>query len=220
MIFYNSFPQTPVCRRVRALVLAPVLLLLAGLVVSAQGQSGQQRPVARLIATADHAPQLGNTRARGVLVRDETYAAPARARNAVSMAAAATSEERRAFDLINHARRQAGQPPLVWDAELSRMARLHSESMARQSFFGHEGPDGRDTVARARALGLRGWGALAENLAYNQGFDDPAAFAVERWLKSVKHRENVMRGAFNATGIGVARSADGRVYFTQVFAAR
>ncbi|HEX8069980.1 MAG TPA: CAP domain-containing protein [Pyrinomonadaceae bacterium] len=220
MIFYNSFPQTPVCRRVRALYAAPVLLLLAA--VAAHGQSGQQRPVARLIATADHAPQVASARARTHLVDDEIgIAAPARARAVVSAAAAgASSEERRAFELINAARRQAGEPPLQWDAELQRMARQHSESMARQNFFGHAGPDGRDTEARARALGLRGWGALAENLAYNQGFDDPAGFAVERWLKSVKHRENVMRAGFNATGIGVARGADGRVYFTQVFAAR
>jgi hypothetical protein len=55
MKFYNSFPQTPVCGRARIALLLPCLLLGSGLVTSAVGQTNQTRPVARLIASANHA---------------------------------------------------------------------------------------------------------------------------------------------------------------------
>ena len=132
----------------------------------------------------------------------------------------ATSDERRAFDLINAKRRERGESSLVWDAELTRMARLHSESMARQNFFDHTNPQGENMTMRARACGVCGWSAIAENLAYNSGYDDPAAFAVQRWMTSPKHRANMLREGFTHSGVGVARAADGRVFFTQVFVTR
>ena len=113
-----------------------------------------------------------------------------------------------------------GEQPLVWDEDLNRMARLHSQNMARQNFFDHTGPDGQDTLMRARACGIRQWSALGENITYNQGFDDPAAFAVERWINSAKHRDNILRADFTHSGVGVAEAADGRIYFTQVFLTR
>jgi uncharacterized protein YkwD len=137
-----------------------------------------------------------------------------------SLAASASSLERRAFDLINAQRSANGEPPLVWDAELCRMARVHSENMAHMDFFDHTGPDGRGMVERAHGSNVRGWSALAENIAYNQGFDDPAAFAVERWMRSSKHRDNILNANFTRSAIGIARSADGRVFLTQVFIAR
>ena len=212
----NSFPQTPVCWRARITLPLSCLLLIAGLVLNAHAQSNQKRPVARLIASANHAVSpIETTRSRPVAARTNTSAYAASPTPAM-----ATTDERRVFELINQTRRAQGYAPLVWDAEAARMARQHSEDMARMNYLAHEGPDGRNAVMRARALGLAGWGALAENIAYNQGFDDPAGFAVERWLKSEKHRENIMRAGFTHTGLGVARAADGRIYFTQVFVAR
>ena len=45
----------------------------------------------------------------------------------------ATTIERRAFERTNEERLKAGLAPLVWDADLCRMARIHSESMARMN---------------------------------------------------------------------------------------
>jgi uncharacterized protein YkwD len=214
----NSFPQTLVYRRARFVLPLSCLLLISGLVANAQAQSSQSRPVARLIASANHAI------ASDTITRPRTTAtfAPARA-NAHAVAPApmvATSDERRIFDLVNQARRAQGYAPLMWDAEAARIAREHSADMARNGYLAHESSDGRTLVMRAHAQGLAGWSAVAENIAYNQGFDDPDAFAVERWLKSEKHRENIMRAGFTHTGLGIARSSDGRIYFTQVFVAR
>ncbi len=194
------------------------------------------RPVARLIGSirpsttttisrtdADAAPV---TRPRATLSASNSkpvansLTAPVRVAAAAASMIVATSDERRAFDMINEQRIANNEQPFVWDAELTRMARIHSENMATQNFFNHVGPDGQDTVARAHACEIYGWHALGENIAYNQGFDDPAAFAVERWMKSTKHRTNILNNQFSHAGLGVARAADGRIFFTQVFAAR
>jgi uncharacterized protein YkwD len=130
------------------------------------------------------------------------------------------SLEVRAFELINEIRKEKGMTELVWDSELLKMAHLHSENMAEKEFFSHEGPDGSTLVKRARHCKVQGWKALGENIAYNLGYSDPAGFAVERWMGSEGHRLNLLRSAFTHTAIGVAIGRDGRVLFTQVFAAR
>jgi uncharacterized protein YkwD len=183
-----------------------------------EAQSANAHPVARLIATTSAAPHSEaittsascNMRARYVTASG----------SASSVNFTATSQERRAFDLINRERASRGEAALMWDGELARMARQHSENMARDNFLSHTDREGRDTPARAVACGVCGWRALAENIAYNQGFDDPVAFAVERWMGSDKHRDNILRAGFTHAGLGIAKAADGSVYFTQVFVTR
>lgn len=176
------------------------------------------RPVARLISSSD-SNVVSRTRTRLIAstrVGSATSVSPA----PVAVGVSATGEENRLIDLINAQRRARGESALVLDGELMRIARLHSQNMARSGVLDHVGTDGLDVVGRARAVGMRGWSALGENIAYNQNFDDPAAFAVERWMLSSKHRDNILDSMFTHTGLGVARSADGRVFFTQVFMTR
>jgi uncharacterized protein YkwD len=135
-------------------------------------------------------------------------------------AVAITSDERRTFDLVNAERARRGLRPLTLDGELMRVARYHSENMASHGRLGHVDRDGLDISGRAELLGLHGWRALGENIAYNQGYDDPTAFAVERWMISSKHRENILNAEFTHAGLGIARAADGRIFFTQVFMRR
>jgi uncharacterized protein YkwD len=156
-------------------------------------------------------------RPRVVVSNSARVAAPVATAPAVSSNIA--SLERRAFELINAQRRSRGQQPLAWDAELARLARSHSENMARSDVFNHTEPGGVTMVDRARAQGIRGWSALGENIAYNQGYDDPAAFVAERWMVSAKHRENLLNSRWTRSAIGVAIARDGRVFFTQVFIA-
>jgi uncharacterized protein YkwD len=171
------------------------------------------RPVARLVTTSK---QEVPTRVRERLVARSSYTPPAAPAAAVALA----DDERRTFELINAERRRRGLGPLVFDSSLTRMARYHSQNMARQGFFNHIDRDGLDLSGRAQVLGVRGWKALGENIAYNQGYADPSAFAVERWMISSKHRENILNGEFTHAGLGIARAADGRIFFTQVFMRR
>ena len=165
------------------------------------------RPVARLVSTSR---EVVASRPRTRVIANYR-AVPA---------AAPTPSESRLMDLINGERRARGHRPLVWDGALTRMARYHSENMSRQGFINHVDQDGLDLQGRAQLLSIRGWRSLAENIAYNQGYDDPESFAVERWMKSDKHRANILNGEFTHAGLGVARGADGRIYFTQVFMER
>jgi uncharacterized protein YkwD len=221
----NLFPCTRVRVRRYARFALPAIacLFAAGLFSgSAVAQTKTTRPVARLIgASAGAGSSQGEFREQTarLVTASMTNAPVARARTTTARLAP-TSVEQRAFELINAQRRARGESPLVWDAELTRMARLHSENMAERNFFDHTNPQGQNMTMRARQSGVTGWSAIAENIAYNSGYDDPAAFAVERWLVSAKHRENILRGGFTHSGIGVARSADGRVFFTQVFVTR
>lgn len=188
------------------------------------------RPVARLITSVRPAtPTTSNApsapvapRARAVLITANSKPAAHGVASppAASLMAAATSVERRAFEMVNQQRIANGAQPFVWDAQLTSMARIHSQNMATQNFFNHVGPDGQDMVARAHACEIYGWRTLGENIAYNQGLEDPAAFAVERWMHSTKHRTNILNNQFSRSGLGVVRTADGRIFFTQVFAAR
>jgi uncharacterized protein YkwD len=205
------------CRQALPLALV-ALSAIAPLPVSAnETPKSNARPVARLLSSSRE-EAASRQRARVIAGYRAVTVSTASARPAA--VAAATRSESRLFQLINEERRTRGRGPLVWDGELTRMARYHSENMSRQGFLNHTDRDGLDLTGRAALLNVRGWRALAENIAYNQGFDDPEAFAVERWMLSDKHRANILNGDYTHAGLGVSRSADGKVYFTQVFMKR
>lgn len=128
------------------------------------------------------------------------------------------SLERKAFDLLNEIRVEKGLDPVVWSEQVAIVARIHSQSMAENKYFSHQGLDGSWVNHRAKKNGVKGWKAISENIAYNRGFANPAEFAVERWMKSTSHRKNALGERWEESGIGVAVGADGKtVYFTQVF---
>ena len=218
----NLFPCSGlrVSRHARFALAAIACLFVSGMFAGVEAQTKTARPVARLIGVTNSGltsrSEVRETTARLVPASMTNTARP----RTTTARFAPTGDEQRAFDLINAQRQKRGESSLVWDAELTRMAREHSANMAGQNFFDHTDPQGRNMTMRASAEGVTGWSAIAENIAYNSGYDDPAAFAVERWLISAKHRENILRESFTHSGIGVARAADGRVYFTQVFVTR
>jgi uncharacterized protein YkwD len=128
--------------------------------------------------------------------------------------------EKRAFEQTNIVRIKNGLPPLAWDGDVCRMARTHSENMSREGFFSHATPEGLRLRDRARLVGIIHYSVLGENIAYNQGYEDPGAFAVERWMLSPKHRANILSTEFRAMAIGSFIAPDGSVYLTQTFITR
>ena len=169
----------------------------------AVAQSATSRPVARLIV--DSGTTGGNPR-------------PATA-NATPSIEDATEAERRAFEVTNEFREKNGLAPLTWDPELCLLARTHSRNMSVLGFFSHQTPEGLRLKDRARVAGLR-YHVIAENIAYNQGFDDPGGFAVERWSFSPGHRANLLSPEFRGLGIGSFVAPDGTVFLTQLFILR
>jgi uncharacterized protein YkwD len=121
--------------------------------------------------------------------------------------------EKAIFQKINQYRRSQNLPTLKFDDRLSEQARIHSQAMASKEVpFSHDRFEER-TNAIAKAIDYR---SIAENVAYNQGFGDPATRAIDGWLKSPSHRQNI-ESNFNLTGIGVAKNARNEYYFTQIF---
>lgn len=143
-------------------------------------------------------------------------AAGVKASVVVNMAAA----EQSAFNVINQIRAEKGLPPLVWSVELAAVARLHSQNMAEFRFFSHRGLDNKLVSDRADSLKIGRWRSIGENIAFNRGYADPVAMAVELWLDSPTHKRNMMDPNWKESAIGVAKAADGSVYFTQVFLVR
>lgn len=124
-----------------------------------------------------------------------------------------SSLEQSIHQQINQYRQSRKLPPLQLDARISQQAKIHSQAMANGKVpFSHQGFDARISAIR-RQIRYR---AASENVAFNQGYSNPAKQAVEGWIKSQGHRVNI-EGQYNLTGIGVAKNAKNEHYFTQIF---
>lgn len=100
--------------------------------------------------------------------------------------------------------------------ELDRVARAHSEDMARRHYLSHVNPEGRNPVDRLYAGGVSGFSLAAENAGMTSR-GNPNDEIYQGWLHSAEHRRNLVAPPFNATGIGIARAADGTFYYTQLY---
>ena len=127
------------------------------------------------------------------------------------------SLERTAFDLLNQKRVENGLQPLAWNEQLATVARLHSQNMAQFNFFSHRGLDNKMVSDRADDVGMNKWRAIGENIAFNRGYQDPIGKAVQLWLESPSHRRNLLDNNWKETAVGIAVTADGEYYLTQVF---
>lgn len=134
--------------------------------------------------------------------------------------AAISNLEKQAFELINKKRVESGLEPLTWNEDCAKIARLHSENMANNNFFNHAGRDGTMVNDRADAVGLSKWRAIGENIAYNRGYQNPIEAAVESWLTSSAHHDNILNNRWKESAVGIAVAANGAYYFTQIFLLR
>jgi uncharacterized protein YkwD len=112
---------------------------------------------------------------------------------------------------INQHRASIGLPPLQMTGAATEQATRHSIEMAdRSTPFGHDGFDTRiDNIQRK--IGFVH--ASAENVAYGKL---TAQEVVGLWLNSPGHKKNI-EGNYTLTGIGLAKDADGLVFYTQIF---
>lgn len=128
--------------------------------------------------------------------------------------------EKQAFLLSNQKRSENGLSPIEWSDEVAKVARHHSENMVKFNFFAHRGMDGKNVDGRADSFGLTKWTLIGENIAYNRGYKNPVETAVEKWMLSPSHRENLLNDRWKESAVGIAVTDDGTYYFTQVFIKR
>lgn len=138
----------------------------------------------------------------------------------------APAVSRRVLELVNAARaqarwcgRQSFNPttPLKLSAALGSAALAHSLDMATRDYFDHGGADGSTPASRVTRAGYA-WRVVGENIA--AGVPTPEE-AVQGWLQSPGHCQNLMDPRFTDTGVGyiVNPKNPSVIFWTQVFAA-
>jgi len=91
-------------------------------------------------------------------------------------------------------------PPLIWDDRVAAAAEGHSEDMAENRFFDHEGSDGSDTGDR---LMNEGYDPSAWGETILVGIEDEAA-VVEAFFDSPDHCMILMDPSYEDVGVGAA----------------
>lgn len=119
------------------------------------------------------------------------------------------------IEAVNDERSAARLARLTVDSRLAQAARVHASNMARLQRLSHTLPGATTStlVSRVTDVGYS-YSALAENIAYGPVAVEPL---VDGWMRSPGHRENILNPAYTETGVGVARSRDGVLFYCQVF---
>jgi uncharacterized YkwD family protein/spore coat assembly protein SafA len=115
--------------------------------------------------------------------------------------------------LVNVQRVQNGLQQLTQNWQASRVARYKSQDMIDKNYFAHISPTYGSPFQMMESFGLR-FSAAAENIAYGQR---SAQEVMSSWMNSAGHRANILNRSFTQIGVGVAKKANGTMYFTQMF---
>jgi uncharacterized protein YkwD len=135
------------------------------------------------------------------------------------LAASVDAQERTMVCLINFARRHAGLQPLALSKTLSFAASLKVADIVRCRDFAHAAC-GKDPHAVADEAGYPevSWG---ENLYFSTGPRGAPRPALDGWLNSPHHRENLLDGRWREQGIALIKAkafshgADAAVWASQ-----
>lgn len=113
------------------------------------------------------------------------------------------------LDLVNEHRSSLGLSEIQMGQQYSSAhAVKHTQHMIAASQISHD-----NFVYRKNALQNNGAESVAENVAFGY---DTAETLVHAWLNSQGHKATI-EGPFTHSGFGVVESADGKMYFTQLF---
>lgn len=121
------------------------------------------------------------------------------------------------LDNINTERIIRGLPPFRVHPVLWSLAQQQSRDMADRDMLAHISSRGESLEVRLIRGGFSRWKRAAENLALCYDEVVPSLVAIHGWMMSPSHRQNILDPRFRETGIGVAQSARGAYYFTQIF---
>lgn len=129
---------------------------------------------------------------------------------AAALSTDGTASASRALTLVNQERAMAGCASLRVVPKLQAPAEQQSWDQAARDRFGHDGANGSTVNSRLSGSGYSRWG---ENVVQSQS----ARAAVNFWSNSPRHRANMLNCVFKETGLAVARSNSGKLYWTQTF---
>lgn len=123
--------------------------------------------------------------------------------------------------LTNQERADHGLAPLARHQALENAAAEHSQEMRELNYFSHTSPTAGKATTRQRVnqYGINPQ-MVAENIFECSGYDLEltARFAVEAFMQSPGHRQNVLNPSATHIGVGFV-ATNGTVSVTQVFGA-
>lgn len=129
----------------------------------------------------------------------------------------ATQIEDAILSQVNRVRSEHGLGALRMNPQLQQAARSHSEQMARQNFFSHVDPKGKDVVDRIQSQGVTGFRSVGENIFVGQNLANLVESVIQGWMTSPGHKRNLLSSEYREVGTGVAVSDKQKVYATQVY---
>ncbi|MFH1705897.1 MAG: CAP domain-containing protein [Patescibacteria group bacterium] len=118
----------------------------------------------------------------------------------------------RVIQLTNDERIRRGLKPLKNDASLNEAALRKAGDMFAFDYWAHQSPSGREPWSFLKEVGYD-YRVAGENLA--RDFYD-ADSAVEAWMKSQTHRENILNPKFSEIGISVVDGTLGGISTTLI----
>lgn len=123
-----------------------------------------------------------------------------------------SAEEQEVVRLVNIERQKAGLKPFVASSELSNVARIKSEDMAKKGYFSHTSPTYGSPFDMMKQFGIK-YSTAGENIA--KGYLS-AQSVVNGWMNSSGHRANILNASFGKIGVGAYKSGS-TTYWTQMF---
>lgn len=112
-----------------------------------------------------------------------------------------SADEKELLSLINAQRKAYGLPELSFDSELQRVAKAKAQDLVANNYFSHTSPTYGSPFDMMKSFRIT-YKTAGENIAGNSSLSG----AVDAWMNSTGHRENILNNAYNYTGIGIVDS--------------
>lgn len=123
-----------------------------------------------------------------------------------------SADEKELLSLINTQRKAYGLPELSFDSELQRVAKAKAQDLVANNYFSHTSPTYGSPFDMMKSFGIT-YKTAGENIAGNSSLSG----AVDAWMNSTGHRENILNNAYNYTGIGIVDSPKYGKIIVQMF---
>ena len=133
--------------------------------------------------------------------------------NAIGTVSSVNSMEKQVASLTNSERKAAGLGSLTLDSQLSKLARMKAEDMAKNGYFSHTSPTYGSAFDMMKQYGVS-YRTAGENIAKGQ---KTAESVMNGWMNSSGHRANILSSTYTHIGVGYAKDSKGNTYWVQVF---
>lgn len=126
-----------------------------------------------------------------------------------------TDDESKLLSLINAERNKNNLSNLEIDENLQNVARLKAQDLVQNNYFSHNSPTLGTPFDMLKSNNIP-YKTASENIAGNSSIES----AVESWLNSDSHKENILSNDYNYTGIAVVDSIAYGKIIVQLFVGR